>query len=363
MSGPMFGVIMAGGSGTRLWPQSRKQTPKHLLPLVSGKTMLELTFDRIAGVIEPSNILVITLAEQVAAIRECVPKIPAENVIAEPVSRNTAPCIGLAALIVRDRCPDASMAVMPADHVVSDKRKFEDIVRLAARTLDARPESLITIGITPKRPATGFGYIKKGQPCTEQGQDGLSCFDVTRFVEKPPLSRAREMIADGGYLWNAGVFFWRADTILGMIERHLPELGSALSDLGKHLSSENAERVLADLYEKITPISIDHGIMQKAKQVLVIEADMGWDDVGSWTSLANIWPTDETGCASNCELITVEAKNCVAFSRKRLVAIVGLEDVVVVDSDDAILVCKKDNAEDVRKVVQQLESRHLKHLL
>ncbi len=363
MSKPMFGVIMAGGSGTRLWPQSRRQTPKHLLPLVSGKTMLEMTFDRIADAITPSNILVVTLAEQAAAIRECVPAIPAENVIAEPVGRNTAPCIGLAALIVRDRCPNASMAVMPADHIVSDKQKFEHVIRTAARTLDARPESLITIGIIPKRPATGFGYIKKGKPCTERGQDGLTCFEAKRFMEKPPFSRAREMVADGGYLWNAGVFFWRADTVLRMIDRHLPELGSGLTTLSKELGSESFDELLADLYEEITPISIDYGVMQKADKVLVIETDIGWDDVGSWASLSNIWPADETGCASNCELITVEARNCVAFSPKRLVAIVGLEDIVVVDSDDAVLVCKKDKAEDVREVVQELESRGLKHLL
>ena len=325
--------------------------------------MLEMTFDRIAGVISPSNILVVTLAEQVAAIRECVPAIPPENIIAEPASRNTAPCIGLAALVVRNRCPDASMAVMPADHVISDKRKFEEVVQLARRTLDGRPEALITVGITPKNPATGFGYIEKGQPYGDPGNDDLRCFEATRFVEKPPLSKARQMLAAGGFLWNGGVFFWRADTILRMIERHLPELDSALGALGKQLSSENAERALADIYEKITPISIDHGVMQKAEQVLVIEADMGWDDVGSWASLSNIWPADGTGCASNCELITVESRNCVAFSSKRLVAIVGLEDVVVVDSDDAILVCKKDKAEDVRDVVHELESRGLKHLL
>jgi len=363
MSEPMFGVIMAGGSGTRLWPQSRKRSPKHLLSLVGGKTMLEMTFDRIADVIDPSNVLVVTLAEQAAAIRERIPAIQPENVIAEPVSRNTAPCIGLAALVVRERCPNASMAVMPADHVVSDNRSFEDVIKLAARTLNDRPESLITVGIAPKRPATGFGYIKKGQSWRKRGQDGLRCFEAERFVEKPPLSRAREMIANGGYLWNAGVFFWRADTILRRIELHLPELGAALAALSSELGSERFDELLTELYERTTPISIDYGVMQKAEQVLVIESNMAWDDVGSWASLANIWPADETGCASNCELITVKARNCVAFSAKRLVAIIGLEDVVVVDSDDAVLVCKKDRAEDVRKVVQELKSRGLEHLL
>ncbi|MBN2208159.1 MAG: mannose-1-phosphate guanylyltransferase [Candidatus Coatesbacteria bacterium] len=363
MSRPMFAVIMAGGSGTRLWPQSRKRSPKHLLSLVGGKTMLEMTFDRIADVIDPSNVLVVTLAEQAAAVRECIPAIRPENVIAEPVCRSTAPCIGLAALVARERCANASMVVMPADHIVSDNRRFQDVVKLAAHMLDDRPESLITIGITPRRPATGFGYIKKGQAIAERGQDGFTCFRAQGFVEKPPLSRAREMIANGGYLWNAGVFFWRADTILRRIEHYLPELGAALAALSSELGSERFDGLLTELYERITPISIDYGIMQKAEQVLVIESDVGWDDVGSWASLANIWPADETGCASNCQLITVEARNCTAFSARRLVAIVGLEDVVVVDSDDAVLVCKKDRAEDVREVVQELESRGLKHLL
>ncbi|MBN1591722.1 MAG: mannose-1-phosphate guanylyltransferase, partial [Candidatus Coatesbacteria bacterium] len=301
----MFGVIMAGGSGTRLWPQSRKQTPKHLLALVGGRTMLQMTFDRVASIIPPSRILVVTLDEQVPAIRKCLTDISPENIIAEPASRNTAPCIGLAALVVRSRCPGATMAVMPADHVISNEHKFAEVLELAALELEREPDALITVGIPPRHPATGFGYIEKGRPIASLEGSDLGSFEAMRFVEKPPLSRARQMFEEGGFLWNSGLFFWRTDTILGMIEQHLPELHSALRLLDAELEGRRSEQAMASIYEGITPISIDYGVMQKAEKVLVIEGDMGWDDVGSWASLSNIWPADEAGCASNCELIAV----------------------------------------------------------
>jgi len=360
VTGPMFGVIMAGGAGTRLWPQSRRQKPKHLLRLVGDKTMLEMTVERISGVIDAEKILVVTMAEQANAVRELLPLIPRANIISEPVGRNTAPCIGLAAIVVRDRCPDATMAVMPADHVVGNRGRFEQVVRFAARQLEAHPEALITVGIKPRWPATGFGYIQKVGRCDEV--DGFGLFNVGQFVEKPPLAQARRMVADGHFLWNAGVFFWRAEAILRAIAVHLPELGSALDGLAHSLGKEDFNKRLAETYTKINPISIDFGVMQKARSVLVIEADIKWNDVGSWASLASIWPSDEAGCASNCELISIGSQRCIAFSDKRLVAVVGVEDVVVVDSDDAILVCRRDKAEEVRNVVEELKRRGLGHL-
>ena len=362
MSGPMFGVIMAGGWGTRLWPQSRRHKPKHLLRLVGDKTMLEITVERISGVIDPKNILVVTLAEQAHAVRELLPLIPPGNIIAEPVGRNTAPCIGLAAIVVRERWPDATMAVMPADHVVADRDRFEQVIRLAARQLEARPESLIAVGVTPKRPSTGFGYIEKARRCDDLEMEGLGLFEVSKFVEKPPLADARRMLADGGFLWNAGIYFWRAETVLREIALHLPELGSALESLRPGLGKDDFDRRLAEIYAEMKPISIDFGVMQNARSVLVIEADISWNDVGSWASLASIWQSDETGCASNCEFISIGSNRCIAFSDKRLVAMVGVEDVVVVDSDDAVLICKRDRAEEVRTVVEELRRRGLGHL-
>ncbi|HUT02620.1 MAG TPA: mannose-1-phosphate guanylyltransferase [bacterium] len=362
MSGPMFGVIMAGGCGARLWPQSRRHRPKHLLRLVGDKTMLEITVERISGVIDPKNILVVTLAEQANAVSELLPLIPPGNIIAEPVGRNTAPCIGLAAIVLRERCPDATMAVMPADHVVADRDRFEQVIRLAARQLEARPESLIAVGVAPKRPSMGFGYIEKARRCDDLEMEGPDVFEVSKFVEKPSLEDAREMLADGSFLWNAGMFFWRAERVLQEIAIQLPELGSALESLRPGLGKDGFDRRLAETYAAMKPISIDYGVMQKAEQVLVIESDMGWDDVGSWESLASIWQSDEAGCASNCEFISIGSNRCIAFSDKRLVAMVGVEDVVVVDSDDAILICKRDRTEEVRTVVEELKRRGLGHL-
>lgn len=362
-SGPIFGVIMAGGSGTRLWPQSRKKTPKHLLKLVGDKTMLQITFERIAPTIDPSRIFVVTLSEQIEAVKETLPEVPPENLIAEPVARNTAPCIGLAATVIQERCPGGVMAVMPADHIVSAEGRFSQVIEQAALIIDERPEALVTIGISPTRPATGFGYIKKGRPFELPGQDSLACFEAAGFVEKPILPKAERMVAEGSFLWNAGVFFWRADTILGNLKRFLPDISSGLETAGLALGAADFDEILADVYEKMIPVSIDYGVMQKADSVMVIVGNLKWDDIGSWASLANIWELDESGCASNCELIGVDSRNSVAFSDDRLIVIIGVDDVVIVDSDDAVLVCKRDRAEDVRKVVEEIESRGLTHLL
>ncbi|MCD6326679.1 mannose-1-phosphate guanylyltransferase [bacterium] len=364
MSTTTFGVILAGGVGSRLWPQSRRNTPKHLLQLIGESSLLEMTHNRILGAIDESNIAVVTLAEQQREIREVLPTLRPDNLILEPVGRNTAPCIGLAALVLSERCPDALMAVMPADHTIAETGKFQEILRLAGAILTRRPNALITIGIPPRQPATGYGYIRRGKLCdVPNSTDAIRCSEVDRFVEKPPLETAKAMLAAGDYLWNAGIFFFRADTILREIEKHIPDLGSAIGFLKNHIHSPDFGNILTEVYEKITPLSIDNGVMQKSDAVLVIEADIGWDDVGSWASLADIWPCDDQGCASNCELIAIDSKNTVAFSHGRVVAVIGIDDVVIVDSDDAILVCRRDRAQDVRQIVQELSERRLvKHL-
>jgi mannose-1-phosphate guanylyltransferase len=346
-----FGVIMAGGSGTRFWPLSRAARPKQLLPLGGGDvSLLRATRERISGLIGPERTLVVTSEALAPAIREELPELPPENVLAEPVGRNTAPCVGWAASVVARREPDAVLAVLPADHHIADNAGF---VRVLGRAIDAaRSGDMVTVGIRPTRAETGYGYVELGDELAP------GVHRARRFVEKPDELRAQQFLAAGRFLWNSGMFFFRADELLSMVRQHLPGLGDTLRQYDEAALRGEEQALVARSYAGLPDISIDHGVMEKAARVVVVPGDFGWSDVGSWTSAWELAPRDAEQNALFGQVVTVDTRGSyVRSSGGKLVAVLGLDDVVIVDTDDALLVMPRSRAQDVRAIVNLMKSQ------
>lgn len=346
-----WAVIMAGGSGTRFWPLSRKMKPKQLLPLAgTERSLLAETVHRIAPLVPPERVIVVTAEHLAEATRRELPGVPPENVLAEPIGRNTAPCVGWAAAHVKRRDPDGIIAVLAADHHIADEPSFLDILR---RSLDAAREgALVTVGITPTRPETGYGYLELGEGIAP------GVFRARRFVEKPNRARAEQFLAAGTYLWNSGMFFFRADTVLEAIRVHLPGLGEALARFDRAALEGREDDVVRAEYSALPSVSIDHGVMEKAEHVAVVPGDFGWSDVGSWTTSWELAPKDERGNAVGPDTVLVDAEGCfVRVPAGKTVALIGVRDLVVVDTEDAILVVPRERAQDVRAVVDELKRR------
>lgn len=353
-------VIMAGGSGTRFWPLSRKRMPKQLLRVVGEKTMIQETAQRLAKIAPPERTLVITGAAHADEVRRQLPEIPAENIVAEPVGRNTAACVALAALMVQARDPEGVMCVFPADHVITRPDKLHKAVDDLLAVIREKPASLGTIGIKPAYPETGYGYIHRGEPITRY------VYRVEKFLEKPDIETARHYADSGEHFWNSGMFFWRADAILAALERDLPELPGAMARLAEVAWTEAFDKALGEVYPSLPSISIDYGVMEKAGargEVIVAEADPGWSDVGSWRSLYDLLSPDEDGARKRGRLIVVDSTGVLAHNEKRLVAVVGVDDVIVVETDDAVLVLSKEKAQDVRAVTDKLKELGLEEYL
>jgi len=350
----LYSVIMAGGSGVRFWPQSRRHRPKQLLNIVGDKTMIRATVDRIAPVTPFERIMVVTGARHAENIRKQIPEIPDSFIVAEPVSRNTAPCVALAAYKLAKSDPDAVMVVLPADHLITKEEEFRSVLE-AATKLAGDTEDLLTFGIVPDRPETGYGYIHVGPKVIEF--KGLSAHRVERFFEKPDLKTAQSYLKLGDYLWNSGMFIWKVSSIIKAIERYLPVVGKTMENLYPVLNTADESKALDEVYEALPDISIDYGVMERADNVLVIPIDVGWNDVGSWTSLQDVWNTDEEGNAVKGKILSLNAKGCVVSSPQKLTALVGVEDIIVVDTPDAILVCRKDRAQDIKQL-QELLKKH-----
>lgn len=350
----MYAAILAGGTGTRLWPRSREQMPKQMLDLVTERTMLQETVHRVMPIIPPENIYVVTGRAYADIVRQQLPELPGENVIVEPSGRSTAPCVGLAALHILRRDPDAVMASLHADHVIRDAEGFRQAL-LAAENV-AEDGVLVTLGIQPTYPATGFGYIHRGEQVATS--NGLPVFRVRRFVEKPPLPKAREYLESGEYYWNSGIFIWKAATILEEMKAHLPELHGQLMRIDQALEDARAPQVLEEVWEQVRPISIDVGVMERAARVLVLPLDVGWSDVGDWAALADLFPQDEDGnVVVRTKHVGVDTTGCLVYGSGRLVATLGLKDLVIVDTGDVVLVCLKDRTQDVRLLVDRLRAR------
>jgi len=356
----MYAVIMAGGKGARFWPRSREHKPKHLLDITGNRTIIQETVSRISSLIPPDRTLIITGAAHADELRQQLPEIPAENILVEPVGRNTAPCIGLAAIHIRRRAGDAVMAVLPSDHVIADDRVFLDTLAAAAEAAE-REDALVTIGIKPTGPETGYGYIERGNPVGQIG--GKLIYGVWSIREKPPLEQAMSFVEAGTFYWNSGMFIWKTSTILQAIETHLPDLHAGLLRLEAALGTEQYEVVLRDTYEETRSISIDYGVMEKADKVLVIPGNFAWSDVGSWDALWEFLEKDFAGNACRGELIAVESADSLVYSPKKLVALVGVRDLIVVETDDALLICRRGDSQKVKSIVDILEEKNLKNYL
>ena len=338
---------MAGGSGTRFWPRSRRRMPKQLLRVIGSRTLLQATVHRLRGLVPPGQILIVTHADHAAEVRRQLPHVPRANVLIEPQARNTAPCIALATLEIARRAPRATCVVLPADHAVGDVNAFRATLTRALAWADGT-RSPVTIGIRPTAPDTGYGYIRQGESV------GPGVRTVRSFEEKPGAARARRFVASGRYRWNSGIFVWRTDTVLDLFARHLPDVTSTLARVFS-LPASRRKAALARAYARLASVSIDYGIMEKASTVLVVDGDFGWSDVGSWAALGGLARSN----GRVAPVVAVDASRYVVFSPERLVALVGVDDLIVVDAADAVLICRRDRAQDVRRVVHELERRGL----
>jgi len=348
----LYPVVMAGGSGTRFWPLSRKARPKQFLALATERPLIVETVQRLQGLATPARTYVVCGSVHARAARRLLPRLPAANILIEPIARNTAPAIGLATLHVQARDPEGVLAVLPSDHHVADVPGFQEALRRAAEV--AQSGALVTIGIKPTRPETGFGYVQVGEPI-----DGGAA-RVRAFVEKPDAPTAARYLASGEYLWNGGIFVFTARAMREAIDRHLPELGTVLDRLAPTVGTRRHAAALRRHFPAAPSVSIDYGVMEKARDIAVVPGDFGWSDVGSFAALPEVRPSDAAGnVVVGKGAVLVDSAGCVVVGSGRPLGLVGLRDVVVVDAGDAVLVVPRDRSQDVRAVVQSLRARGL----
>ncbi|MBS1420584.1 MAG: NTP transferase domain-containing protein [Lachnospira sp.] len=342
-------LIMAGGKGERFWPRSRVTLPKQFLSLTDdGKTMIQLTVERIRPLVELEDVYIATNKNYKELVKQQLPGLPEENILCEPVGRNTAPCIGLGAVHVAKKYDDAVMIVLPSDHLIKHNDIFAKTFTNAC-ALAEEGENLVTVGITPNYPETGYGYIKYDSTA----KNGES-YPVQRFVEKPDLETAKSYLADGSYLWNSGMFVWRVSTILDCFKKYMPSTYDGLLKIKEAVGTPQEDTVLEKEFPNLESQSVDYGIMEKAENIYTLAGNFGWDDVGSWLAVGRIKQNDENGNVVNGNVVAVNTKNCVIEGADKLIATVGLRDVVVVDTKDATLITTKENAGEIKQVLAKL---------
>lgn len=347
-------VIMAGGAGTRLWPLSRANRPKQLVRLFGGKSLLRHSFERLTAVVPPERIYVVTADAHLPMIAQELPELAAENLFGEPLGRDTANAVGLAAAILHKRDPDGVMGVFTADHLISPVAEFAKAVELGFRAAADRPQSLITFGVAPKTPETAYGYVKRGATVS------AGVYQVEAFAEKPNEARAREYLAAGGYFWNSGNFAWRIATILDQLRRHLPESHAGLMRIAEAWDGPDRQRLVGEIYAQLQRISIDYAVMEQAESVLVVPMDCSWIDVGSWTQLALALESDPSGGESRGpRSLHLDSRNVVVVGEdsRHLVATIGVDDLVIVHAPDATLVCRREDAQRLRELVERVKTQ------
>jgi mannose-1-phosphate guanylyltransferase len=350
----LHAVVMAGGSGTRFWPKSRRNRPKQLLRLHGDATMLQQTVSRIAPLVPPARTYIITGSDQAEASARQLPELPAGNVVAEPCPRDTAACVGLAALIVAKADPEGTMIVMPADHVIRPEQTFLNTVMAAVEVIDADPTLFVTFGVRPTRPETGYGYIERGELLGSPG--GIALNEVVQFREKPDRATAERFLAEGNFAWNAGIFVWRAQAILDALAKYRPKLYAALERVGKALGTPHEADVIAREYPAMEKIPIDKAVMEKASNVRVLEVVYDWSDVGDWRALSSLVEPDAEGNTLQGSVHAVETKGSIIVSDDGgLIATLGVDDLVIVQSGGATLVTRKDQLDRLKALVEGLD--------
>ena len=358
----LYAVIMAGGVGTRFWPRSREKSPKQLLEIAGKGTMIQNSVRRLEGLIEPSHVFVVTNKLQKNLVAKQLPGIPSENILIEPVGRNTAPCIGLAALHIRKKDPSGVMVVLPADHLIADTTEFVRVVRLAAGVA-GETDGLLTVGIRATHPETGYGYIQyteheDGNPFASRG-----IYRVKTFAEKPNVQTAERFLASGDFLWNSGMFVWSVSAILREMERSLPDMYRELCKIGETIDTPAYGSTLDTVYGMIRGISIDYGVMERADQVYVIPAEFGWNDIGSWDEVYRISGKDDNGNSITGRAVQVGTTNSLIYSENRLIATVGVDGLIIIDTGDAILVCKRGKSQEVKEISDFLRRKKMTEYL
>lgn len=368
-------VLLAGGRGTRFWPRSRTRTPKQLLDIVSSKSMLRETADRLTPLFAENRLWVVTNQEQAADVQRELPRVPRKQILAEPVGRNTAAAIGLAAIHLAQTHGDALMAVLPADHHIADAAQYRKVV-CAAMKIASSPAGLVVLGIPPSHPETGFGYIERAEMAARF--DGVPAYIVRRFTEKPNAARAKRYVASGRYFWNAGMFFWRVSTFLECLRKYLPKTWRALGELQQSIGTPGYSRALRRIYPRLENISVDYAIMEPAtrsrgargkskkhgaERVFVLPAKIGWSDIGSWAAVHELLAHKQGENVSLGDSFTLDATDNFLWSRKKFIAAIGVRDLVVVETHDALLICPRARAQDVGKVVKWLEEKRRHDLL
>jgi len=359
----LYALVLAGGEGKRFWPLSRKDRPKQFLSLLGGKSMIRNTIDRILPLVPVENVFVVTLEKYAEETLEHIPELPKENIIAEPQGKNTAPAVVIGSLRVNKMNPDAVTVVLPADHAIGEEDVFRDVLRFGAQVVNTKLPNgeypLVTLGVRPERPETGYGYIKEAEVVKTLKK--YSAKKVDRFTEKPDLQTASRFLETGGYYWNSGIFIWRVSSILGAFQKLLPEWHKHFGKVHEFLNTPGEKAGLLEFYEQIDSGPIDKFILEKWENTLVIPIDFPWSDVGSWGALDEFLRTDNKENILHGEAVCVDSSSCLVFSDKKLIAMVGVNDLVVVETDGAILVLKKDKAQDVKKVVEMLEKKKGKY--
>ncbi|HEX3727699.1 MAG TPA: mannose-1-phosphate guanylyltransferase [Pirellulales bacterium] len=358
----LHAVIMAGGSGTRFWPESRSARPKQLLQLVSERTMIQSTVDRLGTLVPAERVMIVTSAALVDEISQQLPQLPRQALVGEPCRRDTAPCIGLAALLIARQDPDGIMAVMPSDHVISPDAAFQNAISLAAELVDESPQRIVTFGIRPTYPAESFGYIERGAVLERDGVASFGgdvhVYHVAQFREKPKAHLARQYLEAGTFYWNSGIFVWRAATILAALAEREPEMMARLQRIAAAIDSPTFAELFAREFAAIQGMSIDYAVMEQARDVVVIEAPFQWDDVGSWQAIARLQGTDDEGNTISARHLGLRTRGTVVRGpADHLIVTLGLEDCIVVHTPDATLVANKHDEEAIRELVKMIADR------